>query len=73
MVNFKSDVHGKRFSAHVAMKRMKSVPDEQKKHPGNTEVLFLWEQRESNPRPSACKADALNQLSYAPKHIFIPT
>ena len=30
--------------------------------------LFQWEQRESNPRPSACKADALNQLSYAPKH-----
>ena len=29
---------------------------------------FQWEQRESNPRPSACKADALNQLSYAPKH-----
>ena len=28
--------------------------------------LFWWEQRESNPRPSACKADALNQLSYAP-------
>ncbi len=28
--------------------------------------LLLWEQRESNPRPSACKADALNQLSYAP-------
>ena len=27
---------------------------------------FLWEQRDSNPRPSACKADALNQLSYAP-------
>ena len=26
----------------------------------------LWEQRDSNPRPSACKADALNQLSYAP-------
>ncbi len=25
-----------------------------------------WEQRDSNPRPSACKADALNQLSYAP-------
>ena len=22
-----------------------------------------WELRESNPRPSACKADALNQLS----------
>ena len=34
-----------------------------------TEKLFSlkwWEQRESNPRPSACKADALNQLSYAP-------
>ena len=29
-------------------------------------TYFLWEQRESNPRPSACKADALNQLSYAP-------
>ena len=28
--------------------------------------FFWWEQRESNPRPSACKADALNQLSYAP-------
>ena len=27
-----------------------------------------WEQRESNPRPSACKADALNQLSYAPDY-----
>ena len=25
--------------------------------------LFLWELRDSNPRPSACKADALNQLS----------
>ena len=29
--------------------------------------FFWWEQRESNPRPSACKADALNQLSYAPE------
>ena len=29
--------------------------------------LLRWEQRESNPRPSACKADALNQLSYAPE------
>ena len=74
MVNFESDVRRKRFSAHVAMKRMKSVPNELKKAPRITEMLFLeWEQRESNPRPSACKADALNQLSYAPKHIFIPT
>ena len=31
---------------------------------------FVWEQRESNPRPSACKADALNQLSYAPFSCF---
>ena len=33
-------------------------------------TYFLWEQRESNPRPSACKADALNQLSYAPEVSF---
>ena len=33
--------------------------------------ILVWEQRESNPRPSACKADALNQLSYAPvKELF---
>ena len=24
----------------------------------------MWSLRDSNPRPSACKADALNQLSY---------
>ena len=29
-------------------------------------LILKWEQRDSNPRPSACKADALNQLSYAP-------
>lgn len=27
----------------------------------------LWELTDSNHRPSACKADALNQLSYAPE------
>ena len=32
-------------------------------------LLVLWEQRDSNPRPSACKADALNQLSYAPSNL----
>ena len=37
-----------------------------KKETHRSESLFWWEQRESNPRPSACKADALNQLSYAP-------
>ncbi len=26
-----------------------------------------WAQRDSNPRPPACKAGALNQLSYAPE------
>ena len=26
-------------------------------------LVFLWALRDSNPRPSACKADALNQLS----------
>lgn len=29
-------------------------------------VGFLWEHTGSNRGPSACKADALNQLSYAP-------
>ncbi len=28
-----------------------------------TAWFCLWELRGSNPRPSACKADALNQLS----------
>ena len=51
--------------------RASSCRAKMKKAPRKTEVLFLeWEQRESNPRPSACKADALNQLSYAPKRFF---
>jgi hypothetical protein len=29
----------------------------------NDVKAFVWELRGSNPRPSACKADALNQLS----------
>ena len=29
-------------------------------------MAFLWEHTGSNRGPSACKADALNQLSYAP-------
>ena len=68
MVNFESDVRRKRFSAHVAMKRMKFVLDEhtEKSTSEIPKCFFSWEQRESNPRPSACKADALNQLSYAP-------
>ena len=43
-----------------------------KKETHRSESLFLWEQRESNPRPSACKADALNQLSYAPVSFLLP-
>ena len=30
----------------------------------------MWAQTDSNRRPSACKADALNQLSYAPGITF---
>ncbi len=29
-------------------------------------LSLLWEHMDSNQGPSACKADALNQLSYAP-------
>ena len=32
--------------------------------------IFKWEQQGSNLWPSACKADALNQLSYAPNDLF---
>ena len=32
--------------------------------------FVLWALRDSNPRPSACKADALNQLSEAPYRLF---
>ena len=39
--------------AHGTIKRKRST----------VKVDLLWELRESNPRPSACKADALNQLS----------
>ena len=35
----------------------------QKKRPLKKAVLILWELTDSNRRPSACKADALNQLS----------
>jgi hypothetical protein len=31
-----------------------------------TLVFTVWEHTGSNRGPSACKADALNQLSYAP-------
>ena len=37
------------------------------KHP----YFIVWAQTDSNRRPSACKADALNQLSYAPERIAV--
>jgi hypothetical protein len=43
----------------VAIKRM--LASMKYKNPAFNGVL--WELRDSNPRPSACKADALNQLS----------
>ncbi len=39
--------------------KYKKIPAAPKNH-GETP---LWALRDSNPRPSACKADALNQLS----------
>ena len=41
----------------------KRAMDYMKKRDCFCNLFFLWELRESNPRPSACKADALNQLS----------
>jgi hypothetical protein len=47
----------------------KSVLNQKKKGPrfsSETLVCIVWEHTGSNRGPSACKADALNQLSYAP-------
>ena len=30
-------------------------------------INYLWNQWESNPRPSECKSDALAKLSYGPE------
>ncbi|MCW3088684.1 MAG: hypothetical protein JWQ78_2070, partial [Sediminibacterium sp.] len=38
----------------------------QNKKPYHIYDRVLWEHTGSNRGPSACKADALNQLSYAP-------
>lgn len=50
---------------------LRSFPDKiyKESHPisgGFRLHAVLWEHRDSNPGPSACKADALNQLSYTP-------
>ncbi len=39
-------------------------------HFHETLICIVWEHTGSNRGPSACKADALNQLSYAP-NIFL--
>ena len=54
MMNFESDVRRKRFSAHVAMKRMKSVPDEQKKAPRKFRNAFLGVGAEGVEPPTLC-------------------
>lgn len=38
----------------------------EKRNPPSASEGCLWEHTGSNRGPSACKADALNQLSYAP-------
>ena len=58
-----------RCAAHAAKQRVGGIHlHHDKRSDREIRSLLSWEQRESNPRPSACKADALNQLSYAPKH-----
>ena len=43
--------------------RWEESPTSKKKHPNFGCFFYLWELTDSNRRPSACKADALNQLS----------
>ena len=68
---FRSKIAGK-HEYPVQKSRFSGVPEQQapqgirktKTTPkGVVFVSDLWELRDSNPRPSACKADALNQLS----------
>jgi hypothetical protein len=43
--------------------RIKPMAIEKVNKNPDVSVRVSWELRGSNPRPSACKADALNQLS----------
>ena len=62
------------MNAEVINSKDKPAPDltrswqKNKKGSSFTETLVVieWEHTGSNRGPSACKADALNQLSYAP-------
>ena len=44
-------------------KKVKRIRNAHEKEARKSEPLFLWALTDSNRRPSACKADALNQLS----------
>ena len=47
------------------------IPKNRSKNRFEQEIVILedrwWAQRDSNPRPTGCKPDALDQLSYAPE------
>ena len=47
----------------INKKETPSQPYGEKNNLRNAQVQLLWTLTDSNRRPSACKADALNQLS----------
>ena len=51
---FESNVRRKRFSAHVAMKRMKSVPDEPEKSTSEIPKCFFFVGAEGVEPPTLC-------------------
>ena len=42
---------------------MQNITEGEKNNLRNAQIQLLWTLTDSNRRPSACKADALNQLS----------
>ena len=51
------------FYSNIAYKSEKAFDACGNKKSRNFRFDFLWAMRDSNPRPSGCKPDALNQLS----------
>ena len=51
------------FITHLTLTPRIVQEDIYRKSPTNCEAFLLWALTDSNRRPSACKADALNQLS----------
>ena len=49
--------------AQINLARVLTTKKASMKIEASANLVCLWELRDSNPRPSACKADALNQLS----------